>query len=74
VAATTIGLASGFGLPVSTTHTLSSGVAGTMVASDGLGNLQLNTIRNILITWVLTLPASIGLSAGLFLLFRMFVS
>lgn len=70
VAAATIGLASGFGLPVSTTHTLSSGVAGTMVASDGVKNLQMKTLRNIGIAWVLTLPVSILVSAGLFLLFR----
>lgn len=70
VAAATIGLASGFGLPVSTTHTLSSGVAGTMVASDGVKNLQAKTLKNIGIAWVLTLPVSILMSAGLFLLFR----
>ncbi|MDP5139060.1 MAG: inorganic phosphate transporter, partial [Spirosomaceae bacterium] len=70
VAAATIGLASGFGLPVSTTHTLSSGVAGTMVASNGVENLQTKTLRNIGIAWVLTLPVSILMSAGLFLLFR----
>jgi PiT family inorganic phosphate transporter len=70
VAAATIGLASGFGLPVSTTHTLSSGVAGTMVASDGVKNLQTKTLRNIGIAWVLTLPVSILMSATLFLIFR----
>lgn len=70
VAAATIGLASGFGLPVSTTHTLSSGIAGTMVASNGVGNLQTKTLRNIGIAWVLTLPVSVLMSAGLFLLFR----
>lgn len=70
VAAATIGLASGFGLPVSTTHTLSSGIAGSMVASKGIKNLQANTIRNIGIAWVLTLPVSVILSAILFLFFR----
>lgn len=70
VAAATIGLASGFGLPVSTTHTLSSGVAGTMVASNGVDNLQTKTLRNIGIAWVLTLPVSILMSAALFLIFR----
>jgi PiT family inorganic phosphate transporter len=70
VAAATIGLASGFGLPVSTTHTLSSGVAGTMVASDGVNNLQTKTLRNIGIAWVLTLPVSMLMSATLFLIFR----
>jgi phosphate/sulfate permease len=74
VAAITIGLASGFKLPVSTTHTLSSGIAGSMVASKGIKNLQAGTIKNIAIAWVLTLPVSMMLSAGLFLLFRFFVS
>ena len=72
VAAITIGLASGFKLPVSTTHTLSSGIAGSMVASKGIKNLQAGTIKNIAIAWILTLPVSITLSAVLFLLFRMF--
>ncbi len=57
-----------FGLPVSTTHVLSSGVAGTM-AANGSG-LQWSTIRNMLMAWVLTLPVAITLSAGLFWLFR----
>ena len=73
VAATTVGLASGFGLPVSTTHTLSSGIAGTMVADKGMGNLQTNTIKNIAITWVLTLPVTVLLSAFLFLTTRWLV-
>ena len=67
VAAVTIGAADVFGLPVSTTHVLSSGVAGTM-AANGSG-LQLATIRNLLMAWVLTLPAAICLSAGLYVLF-----
>jgi phosphate/sulfate permease len=73
VAAVTIGLASGiagFKLPVSTTHTLSSGIAGAMVASKGVKNLQAGTIKNIALAWVLTLPVTMILSAGLFLLFR----
>ncbi|HET8860881.1 inorganic phosphate transporter [Marivirga sp.] len=70
VAATTIGLSSAFGLPVSTTHVLSSGIAGSMVASKGLKNLNNNTIKNIALAWVLTLPVVIFLSASLFLLFR----
>lgn len=74
VAAATIGLASYFGLPVSTTHTLSSGIAGSMVASKGVKNLQAGTIRNIAIAWILTLPVSMGISAGLFLLFRWIIS
>src|SRR5262249_28683778 len=67
VAAGTIGLADAFGLPVSTTHVLSSGVAGTMAAS-GAG-LQMATVRNLLMAWVLTLPAPIMLSASLYWLF-----
>ncbi|MDB5652714.1 MAG: low-affinity inorganic phosphate transporter [Tardiphaga sp.] len=67
VAAVTIGAADMFGLPVSTTHVLSSGVAGTM-AANGSG-LQMATIRNMLAAWVLTLPAAIVLSAALYVLF-----
>jgi len=67
VAAGTIGAADVFGLPVSTTHVLSSGVAGTM-AANGSG-LQMATIRNLLMAWVLTLPAAIMLSASLYVLF-----
>ncbi|WP_430472551.1 inorganic phosphate transporter [Zestomonas insulae] len=63
----TIGAADLFGLPVSTTHVLSSGVAGTMVA-NGSG-LQWSTVRSMLLAWVLTLPAAIGLAAGLYWLF-----
>ena len=53
-----------FGLPVSTTHVLSSGVAGTM-AANGTG-LQWATVRNLIMAWVLTLPVAIVLSASLF--------
>ncbi|MGA7459586.1 MAG: inorganic phosphate transporter [Candidatus Korobacteraceae bacterium] len=60
----TIGAADYFGLPVSTTHVLSSGVAGTM-AANGTG-LQWGTVRNLLMAWVLTLPVSIMLSGTLF--------
>jgi len=67
VAAATIGAADMFGLPVSTTHVLSSGVAGAM-AANGSG-LQVATIRNMLMAWVLTLPVAIMLSAGLYVLF-----
>ncbi len=70
VAATTIGLASGFGLPVSTTHVLSSGIAGSMVASKGIKNLQADTVRNILIAWLLTLPVVMVMAGTLFLIFR----
>ena len=68
IAAATIGAADGFGLPVSTTHVLSSGVAGTM-AANGSG-LQWGTLRNIALAWVLTLPAAMILSGVLYALFR----
>jgi phosphate/sulfate permease len=70
VAALTIGLSTGFGLPVSTTHVLSSGIAGTMVAKKGVKNLRMGTVRNILIAWLVTLPITIVLAGALFLLFR----
>jgi PiT family inorganic phosphate transporter len=68
VAMATIGAAEMYGLPVSTTHVLSSGVAGTMVANHS--GLQGSTVRNLLMAWVLTLPASIALAGGLFWLLR----
>ena len=64
----TIGLADGFGLPVSTTHVLSSGIAGTMAANHS--GLQVSTIRNIALAWFFTLPAAALLSASLFWLFN----
>lgn len=70
VASATIGMASAWNLPVSTTHVLSSGVAGAMVAKKGLKNLQPKTIKTIFMAWVLTLPVTMLLSGGLFLLFR----
>lgn len=70
VAASTIGLSTLMGLPVSTTHILSSGIAGSMVAQGGIRNLNAGTVRNIALAWVLTLPVSIVLSGSLFLLFR----
>ena len=73
VAAATIGLSTGFGLPVSTTHVLSSGIAGAMVASDGTKNLNNGTIKNIALAWILTLPVSIILSCLLFMLFHLFI-
>jgi inorganic phosphate transporter, PiT family len=54
--------------PVSTTHVLSSGVAGTMAANRS--GLQWSTILNMLMAWVPTLPAAIMLSASLFWIFR----
>ncbi|SEL89631.1 inorganic phosphate transporter, PiT family [Xaviernesmea oryzae] len=68
VAMATIGAADQFGLPVSTTHVLSSGVAGTM-AANGSG-LQGQTVRNLLLAWVLTLPASIAIAFGLYVALR----
>jgi phosphate/sulfate permease len=70
VASMGIGLASAYGAPVSTTHMLSSGIAGSMVAKKGLKNLQKGTIKTIALTWILTLPVTIILSGGLFLLLR----
>jgi inorganic phosphate transporter, PiT family len=66
-AAATIAAADGYGLPVSTTHVLSSGIAGTM-AANGSG-LQMSTIRNIVLAWVLTLPAAMTLSGTLYFIF-----
>ncbi len=67
-AAMTIIAADKLGMPVSTTHVLSSGVAGTMAANRS--GLQMGTVRNLLMAWVLTLPASILLAGGLFWLFH----
>ena len=70
VAMGTIMAADNFGLPVSTTHVLSSGVAGTMAANRS--GLQFSTIRNIAAAWVFTLPAAALLSGLLFAAFRQF--
>jgi len=67
VAATTIFAADSYGLPVSTTHVLSSGVAGTM-AANGSG-LQMGTLRNIALAWILTLPSAMTLSGTLYFVF-----
>jgi inorganic phosphate transporter, PiT family len=64
----TIGAADWFGLPVSTTHVLSSGVAGTMYANHS--GLQWGTVRNLALAWVLTLPVAMMLSGFLFWVFR----
>ena len=66
-AAATIAAADIYGLPVSTTHVLSSGIAGTM-AANGSG-LQLSTVRNIALAWVLTLPAAMVISGTLYWVF-----
>jgi PiT family inorganic phosphate transporter len=68
VAMATIGLADMYGLPVSTTHVLSSGVAGTM-AANGSG-LQWGTIKNMAMAWVLTLPAAMVIAGSLYVIFR----
>src|SRR5215813_5122221 len=68
VAMGTIAAADMYGLPVSTTHVLSSGVAGTMAANRS--GLQMSTIRNLIMAWVLTLPAAILLSGLLYFVFR----
>jgi PiT family inorganic phosphate transporter len=68
IAALTIGASELYGLPVSTTHILSSGVAGTM-AANGSG-LQWSTVRSIAMAWVLTLPCAIALAGGLYFVMR----
>ena len=64
VAMCTILAADNYNLPVSTTHVLSSGVAGAMAANHS--GLQMDTLRNLLLAWVLTLPVSVLLGAGIF--------
>lgn len=72
VAMTTIGAADVFGLPVSTTHVLSSGVAGTMFANRS--GLQMNTIKSLAMAWILTLPVCIALGAGIYaIIMKLFV-
>jgi PiT family inorganic phosphate transporter len=66
-ASATIAAADVFGLPVSTTHVLSSGIAGTMAANGSV--LQLATVRNIALAWVMTLPAAMAISGGLYWFF-----
>jgi PiT family inorganic phosphate transporter len=74
VAMATIGMADYYGLPVSTTHVLSSGVAGTMAANRS--GIQMETVRNLALAWVLTLPVCVFLgaatfAAGLYIVFAM---
>jgi phosphate/sulfate permease len=71
VAMSTIGLSTMAGLPVSTTHVLASGVAGTMVANNT--GLQNSTIKRIAMAWLLTLPVCMLLAGAFFLLFRLLV-
>ncbi len=71
VAMGTIFAADIYGLPVSTTHVLSSGVAGTMAANRS--GLQWSTVRNLAMAWVLTLPVAIMLSGSIYILLRQFI-
>ncbi|HEY2585834.1 MAG TPA: inorganic phosphate transporter [Tepidisphaeraceae bacterium] len=76
VAMATIGAADWYGMPVSTTHVLSSGVAGTMAANRS--GLQMATLRNVLMAWILTLPVCVLLgaatfAAGLYIVFKQLV-
>ncbi|WP_457913994.1 inorganic phosphate transporter PitA [Candidatus Gillettellia adelgis] len=65
-AALWIGIASYTGMPVSTTHVISSAVAGTMLVEGG--GIQNKTVKNILLSWLLTLPVSMLLSSFLYLI------
>ena len=73
VAGATIQLSTLFGLPVSTTHVLSSGIAGTMTAAGGTKNLNGGTLKSIAMAWILTLPVCIAMGFGLFFVFHLFV-
>jgi phosphate/sulfate permease len=70
VAAAMIGMSTSLGLPSSTTHVLTSSIAGSMVASRGVKNINPGMVRSIALAWLLTLPVTMVLSGGLFLLFR----
>ena len=70
VAAAMIGASTFLKLPSSTTHVLTSSIAGSMVASRGVKNINPGMVRNIALAWVLTLPVTMVLSGLLFLLFR----
>jgi len=70
VAAATIQAATSLALPVSTTQVLSSGIAGSMVASKGIKNLQKKTIKSIAMAWLLTFPVTVVLSGLLYLIFK----
>jgi PiT family inorganic phosphate transporter len=74
IAASTISASSFFGLPVSTTHVLSSGIAGTMVSGNGMKNLQTRTLASIGIAWLITIPVTMLFSGVLFLLLRLILS
>ena len=68
VAMATIGLAEGYHMPVSTTHILSSGVAGTMAASGS--GLQWSTVKSMALAWVMTLPAAMAIAGSLYVVLR----
>ena len=70
VAALMIGSSTAIGLPSSTTHVLTSSIAGSMVASRGVKNVNPQMVRSIALAWVLTLPVTMVLAGSLFLLFR----
>jgi len=72
ITATMIGLTTASGLPSSTTHVLSSAIAGSMVANRGIKNLNPQMVRSIALAWVLTLPVTMVLAGALFVLFRSF--
>ncbi len=67
----TISTADMLGLPVSTTHVLSSGVAGAMAANKS--GIQMGTVRSLLLAWRSSLPVAMMLSGFLYRLFRRFV-
>ena len=73
VAASTIGISSSLGLPVSTTHVLSSGIAGSMMASGGTSNLNSGTLKSIRMAWILTLPVAMLLGLLFFVIFHLFI-
>tara|TARA_B110000858_G_scaffold198514_1_gene266026 strand:+ start:41256 stop:42530 length:1275 start_codon:yes stop_codon:yes gene_type:complete len=68
-AATTVVVASGTGIPVSTTHTLVGAVLGVGLAR-GIGALNLNVVGRVFLSWVVTLPVGAGISIVFFFLFK----
>ena len=72
-AATTVVIASGTGLPISTTHTLVGAVLGVGLAR-GIGALNVGVIQTIFLSWIVTLPAGAILSIFFFFTFKGFFS
>ena len=68
-AASTVVIASGTGIPISTTHTLVGAVLGVGIAR-GIGALNLRVVRNIMLSWVITLPAGGILAIVFFFLLK----